>query len=473
MIDIRIDGESADLLPSQNLTLERFNPLFSFDSIQGSRVYGFELPDTPTNRRLLGYFYQDQVGYQARKFRCEKYAYGQLIEQGYVMIHDTSPAGFSVFFTQNLGEIFGDSQNVPLSQLNLANDVPIVQADANHLTDPYCFPTIMNDGFYGNQGVGGFSGLMNEYTAGGFNSLARVPMPFLRWVFDRFGQLTGWSFTGQFWQDPDLLRLLLYNTYSLDGQTGALAATINTNNHLPNLTLPQLLIDLRKLFNLYIEFDVYRRVCTMDFGSDVLAGGDIVDWTAKAQPQHKKAPDLANRLELSYELDSNDALMKPAPASLDTYTTLETAINEGGSLLPIRSRVSTLATDPTSGRAITQQAGVSPLNKDSKNAATPKLLFWHGLVGGKPLATSAHGNRSLAWHGPNNLVDQGYRSLEQIKGDTFTVTKVVNLTPADLALFSFRRKVHISGVNYLVASHKASLTTQRQAIPTEVNLLRV
>ncbi|RYF56492.1 MAG: hypothetical protein EOO39_36625, partial [Cytophagaceae bacterium] len=98
--------------------------------------------------------------------------------------------------------------------------------------------------------------------------------------------------------------------------------------------------------------------------------------------------------------------------------------------------------------------------------------FWHGPVNGKPLATSAHGNRSLAWHGPNNLVDKGYRSLEQIKADTFTLTKVVFLTPADLARFSFRRKVHISGVNYLVTAFKASLTTQRQAIPTEVSLLR-
>ena len=57
-------------------------------------MYGFELPDTPTNRRLLGYFYQDQVGYQARKFRCEKYVHGYMIEQGFVMIHEVKPTGF-------------------------------------------------------------------------------------------------------------------------------------------------------------------------------------------------------------------------------------------------------------------------------------------------------------------------------------------------------------------------------------------
>ncbi|MEZ0607832.1 hypothetical protein ACAW74_04910 [Fibrella sp. WM1] len=467
MLDIRIDGESVDLLPSTSLTLERFNPLFSFDSVQGSRVYGFELPATPTNRRLLGYFYQDQVGYQARKFRCEKYFAGQLIEQGYVMIHDVKPSGYSVFFTQNLGEIFGDSQNVTLSQLNLGVEAIGSSADANHLVDPYAFPTIRNEAFYGNQALTGFNGLMNEWTGGTPNAVARVPMPFLGQVLGQFGALTGWQFKGQYTLDADLQRLLLYNTYSLDGLT-----TINANNHLPGLTMPQLLIDLRKLFNLYLEFDVYKRVCTMDFGAQVLTGGDVVDWTDKAQPQHIKAPDLTNRLELSYELDSNDALLKPIPAPLETYTSAETTVTEDGALLPIRSRVSTLLTDAGTGRAMTAQVGSSPLNKENKNPSTPKLLFWHGLVNGEPTATAVHGNRSLYWHGPNNLVDRSYRQLEQFKADTFTVTKVVYLTPADLARFSFRQKVHISGVNYLVGSMKAQLSSGRQLIPAEVSLLR-
>lgn len=476
MLDIRIDGQPADLKPGMSLTLERFNPLLDFDTIQGSRVYGFDLPDTPTNRRLLGYFYQDQVGYQARKFRCEKYVHGQLIEQGVVMLHQVKPDGFSLFFTQNLGEIFGDSQTVLLSQLGLVTDpVPINPlAGANHLTDRYCFPTIQNDAFYGNQGVGGFSGRVNDYDSNtsAYNPAARVPMYFLKWVFSQFSARTGWRFNGQFWQDPDLARLIFYNLFSLDQPAGAVATEINPNNHLPDLTLPGLLIDLRKLFNLYLEFDVSRRICTMDFGDDVLASGAVVDWTDKARPDHVKVPELANRLELSYAIDGNDGLLKPVPPSMDKYTTPETAINEGGSLVPVQSRLSTLLTDPATGRAMTQQAGISPANKDNKNGSTAKVLFWNGIVGGAPRATNAHGNRSLLWHGPNNLVDGGYRRFEVFKGDTFSVTKLVYLSAADLALFSFRHKVHIRGVNYVVRSLKAALGSDRQGIPTEVVLCR-
>jgi hypothetical protein len=468
MFDIRIDGESADLTPGTRTTLERWNPLLDFESIQGSRVYGFELPDTPTNRRLLGYFYQDQVGYQTRKFRCEKYLHGYLIEQGFVMIHQVDPV-FSLFFTQNLGEIFGDSQNVLLSQLGLGLE-PVSAtptAAANHLTDRYCYPTIQNDAFYGNQGVSGFNGLVNEYTSGTYNPTARVPMPFLKWVFAQFSALTGWSFAGQFWQDPDLSRLILYNLFSLDD-----LVNINSNNHLPALTLPNLLIDLRKLFNLYLEFDIRRNVCTMDFGDDVLASDDVVDWTDKARPNHVKTPELANRLELSYALDSNDGLLKPIPASMDKYTTPETPANAGGTLVPIQSRISTLLTDAGSGLATTQQPGISPNNKDNKNGTTPKLLFWNGVVGGKPQATNAQGNRSLLWHGPNNLVDSGYRRFEAFKGDTFQLTKLLYLSPADLALFSFRKKVHISGVNYVVGALKSQLSTDQNLMPTEVTLWR-
>jgi len=467
MTDIRIDGESADLTPGATLTLERFNPMMDFETIQGSRVYGFELPDTPTNRRLLGYFYQPQVEYQARKFRCEKYEYGQMVEQGFVMIQEVKPTGFSLYFTQNLGEIFGDRQTILLSELNLHTAPVAPVLNPNHLTDALAWPTIQNDGFYGNQGVSGWNGLMNEYTAGAYNANARVPMYFLSWVYRTFGALTGWSFTGQFWQDPDLLRLLLYNTYSTDG-----LATITSNNHLPGLTLGGLTIDLRKLFNLFIEFDVRRNVCTMDFADRVLATADVLDWTDKAAPDHVKAPELVNRLELSYDIDGNDGLLKPIPASMDTYTTAETTLNKGGTTLPIRSRLSTLLTDAATGRAMTQQPGVSTLNKDNKGGASPKLVFWNGVVGGQPVATNAQGGRSLLWRGTNNLVNVGYSNYEAFRSNTFRVTKLVYLTPGDLARFSFRQKVHIKGVNYVVGSLKAVLGAGRQTILTEVLLFR-
>ena len=187
-----------------------------------------------------------------------------------------------------------------------------------------------------------------------------------------------------------------------------------------------------------------------------------------------KTPELANRLELSYALDSNDGLLKPIPASMDKYTTPETPANAGGTAVPIQSRLSTLLTDAGTGLATTQQPGISPSNKDNKNGATPKLLFWNGMVGGKPAGHQRPGQPEFAVDGRRTTWSiPGTGSLKPSRGDTFSVTKLVYLSPVDLALFSFRRKVHIKGVNYLVGSMKAALGDERQGIPTEVQLWRV
>ncbi|MGA0558274.1 hypothetical protein ACO2Q8_16565 [Larkinella sp. VNQ87] len=469
MFDIRIEGYSVDLNPGTQITLEKYNPLLDFETVQGARVNSFTLPDTPMNRRILGYFYDPQVGYTNRRYYCEKYVDSQVVEQGYVKIQQSAANETTLYFTQNLGEIFGDLQGRMLSEINFAPmAVPASPvAAANHLTDAFCFPSIENPGFYGNQA---FSGVMNQYNSGTstYAADARVPHFFLRWVLEQFGQKSGWSFHGDFLADPDLSRLVLANLYSLDGATAIFPA-----NHLPDLTAGGLLIELRKLFNLFLDFDVRRKVLDIGFAEEILKAPCLLDWTSKASQAHTKTPETVNRLELGYELDGNDALMKPIPAEMDKYTTAETAANEGGSVLPIRSRLSTYLKNPVSGLAKTSQPGISPNNKDSQNRGTPKVLFWNGLIGGKPTATHTSGPRSLIWNGANSLVDVGYRRFERFKESTFRLNKVVALTPADLATFSFRNKVHIKGVNYLVGSIKLALMKDQRVTPAEVELWRV
>ncbi|WP_138993974.1 hypothetical protein [Larkinella sp. C7] len=471
MVDIRIDGYSVDMTPGTRLTLERFNPMLNFTSVQGSRVYGFSLPDTPLNRRVLGFVNQAQVPYKNRRFYCEKYVNTQLVERGYVKVQDVPAGSYNLYFTQNLGEIFGDLQNVLLPDIDFGT-VPAPVAPtlaANHLTDAVAFPMIENPGFYGNNaGVVGFNNAMNRVSAGEMDTKARVPMVFLSWLFEQFGQKVGWQFGGTFLEDPDVLRLLLFNLYSLDDQP-----TIQYRNHLPELTFPGLLIALRQLFNLYLDFDVRRRVCTLDYTDDILKAPTVLDWTAKAEPTHTKLPELQNRLELSYDIDGNDALMKPIPADFDKYTTAETPATAGGSLVPIRSRFGTLQTNSATGLAMTSQPGISLYNKDSAARGLPRLLFWNGVIDGKPIATHAIGDRRLVWNGAGNLVDRHWRMFERFKANTFLIRKILYLTPADLATFRFRNKVHIRGVNYLIGSMKAVLGADENIIPAEVELWKV
>lgn len=460
MLDIRIEGHSVELTPGMALTLEKYNPLLDFTTVQGSRVYGFTLPDNPRNRRIMGHFYNPQTGYTNRRFRCEKYVDSQLVERGFIKVQEATAAGWTLYFTQNLGEIFGDLQTINLSEIDFGS----LAIPETAFTDAFCFPTIQNGGFYGNQNVEGFAGLINQIDS----NVARVPMFFLNWILDQFGGMVGWQFAGDYFADPDAANLILANLFSLDG-----LSEIVVKNHLPAMTLGGLLIELRKLLNLYMDFDVRRRVCDLSFADDILKAPTLLDWTAKANLTHTKIPDTVNRLELSYEIDGNDALLKPVPAIMDKYITAETTANEGGSTLPIKSRFSTYLVDPQTGLSMTSQPGISPLNKDSNNQGTPKLLYWKGLQDDIPTATAQGSEHSLFWHGENSLPEKRWAAFERFKGNTFLIRKVLYLSPADLATFSFKNKVHIKGVNYLVGSIKASLNSTQKLVPVEVELWKV
>lgn len=470
MVDIRLNGESVDMLPGTKLTLEGFNPILDFTTVRGSRVYGFTLPDTPKNRRILGFFNQPQVRLSTQKFYCEKYVNSQLVERGFVMIQDAPAGSYNLYFTQNLGEAFGDYQTTLLPDINFGSTAipasPVADPDVN--TAALFFPMVENAGLYGNAAVAGFSGAVNGYNAGAYSSAGRVPMLALRWLFTQFGGLTGWSFGGNFLQDPDLKRLILYNLFTLDGQTSLLY-----QNHLPDMNFPDVLKALRQLFNLYLDFDVRRKVLTIDFIDDILKADVVHDWTDKVAPVHVKVPDLQNRLELSYNIDNNDALFKPIPDAFNLYQTPETGNAVGGSVTPIRSAFSTLQTNPVTGLAMTSQPGISPNNKDNTNRSLPKLLFWNGMVGGKPNATNARNGKAMVWHGPGNLVDTYWKEFERFKVNTFLIRKAVVLTAADFARFSFKNKVHIRGVNYLVGSYKAMLGVDEKRIPAELELWKV
>ncbi|GAB3937045.1 phage tail tape measure protein [Larkinella terrae] len=252
--------------------------------------------------------------------------------------------------------------------------------------------------------------------------------------------------------DAALQRLVFYNLYALDQQT-----TLTYSNHLPEVTMGGLLIELRKLFNLWLDFNARRKICTIDFVDDVLGQPTLTNWSYKTGTAHLRIPDQHGRLELSYEIDGNDATMKPIPAPMDKYQTPETAENAGGVLLPIKSRFSTLLTDPASGLATTSQAGFSVLNKDARPVLSNRFLFWNGLIGGVPTATHAHDGQTLLWSEPGNLVENYWQRFEQFRGRTFPIRRNLYLSAADLARFTMRQKVHIQGVDYLISTLKTAL----------------
>jgi len=457
-LDTRIDGLSADLPVGASLDLVLNNPHFDYAKMAGTVV---ALPQFPLSRRnqfLFGYWEQPQAGAILARKRLEQYYNGHLIREALFVLTEAGPNGYTGAMVENLGEFFGDWQTRLLSELDFGTTpTPAVLPAAGIALDgqtALVFPTIINPGFYGtNGGAISYSGKVNEFTGGAYTATGpKVPMVLLKWLLQKIAMATNTTIDGALLTHPAYSQLLLYNTRALDG-----AAMISPAKHLPELTVVDLLLELRKLFNLRLSFDLPNRRLTLGFWADALRQPARLDWSQKAVGRPVKTPETNSRLQLGYELDGGDALMKDKPPVLADY------ISPGnGGLAALRSRISTLLMDGATSTAKAAQPGITAQFGQGSNSFGPRLLFWNP-VAGVPLATNARNGFSLAWLGVGGLYENHWREMEQMRAGQFYAKQAFWLTETDLAQLDFGQKIHNNGVDYFVLSVAVSLPITKPA----------
>ncbi|GAB4050416.1 hypothetical protein [Spirosoma litoris] len=459
-LEIRLNGQAVDLTPELQVSLELVNPYLVYEDILSSSSTVPALPATNRNRIIMGFPDLLQSDALGMRYNCEKYYNGQLLQGGVAILTEAAET-FALAVVQPLGELFGDLQTKTLPELSFGTLAvpgvltPVLQSFGR---DVVAFPAILNSDFYSNNGGAiSYSGTVNNYTAGAYTTPGPiVPMPFLKEILLRIGELTGVTLSGQFLEDPDLSQLLLYNTRALDGRT-----TIELRQHLPEMTIPVFFLELRKLFNLAMTVDTVDRSIRLDFTDSFHKAATSIDWSKKALKTFKKRPEMARRFQLGSVLDTNDALTKDKPDILADYLTPELA--EETTISPLTSQFSTLLTDPATGLAITKQVGITEQFSQLANKFSPRLLFWNGLVSGKPTATASRGNYSLYWKGPQGLAATFWPMTEQHRARRFYVERSLDLTEVDLARLDFSQKVHINGMDYFAAKISISLPIKEPA----------
>ncbi len=460
-----MDGQVVDLTPDTSVGLELINPFLAYEDILSNRATIPALPATRRNRIILGFPDLLQSEAVGMRYKCEKYYNGQRLQAGVAILTEAAQT-FALAVVQPLGELFGDAQKKTLPELSFgtlalpATLTPTLQQFGRNVL---AFPTVLNADFYGTNGTAiNYSGRVNNYQAGAYTAAGPVvPFPFLKEILLQISELTGVSITGQFMEDPDLSQLLLYNTRALDGRT-----TVELQKHLPELTIPGLLLELRKLFNLAMRVDTNERAIRLDFMDNYHKMATSKDWSKKALKGAKKRPEMARRLQLGSEQDSGDGLTKDKPPILADYLTPELATET--TITPLTSRFSTLLTDPATGLAITSQAGISEQFGQLSSKFTPRLLFWNGLQAAPnaeplPVATAKRGALSLYWTGADGLAATFWKRTEANRVSRFYLERNLDLNEVDLATLDFSEKVHINGLDYWVASISISLPIKQPA----------
>lgn len=66
-----------------------------------------------------------------------------------------------------------------------------------------------------------------------------------------------------------------------------------------------------------------------------------------------------------------------------------------------------------------------------------------------------------------------YSTNIRVQENTLLVTKLVSLTPVDVASFRFQNKAYVKRVNYIVRSMKLALMKDQKVIPAQLELWRV
>lgn len=468
-VDILIDGQPLNLYPNTAFTLERFNPVFDFGTVQGSKVYRFTVPFSPVNNRIFQYAYDPQSLVEPRVYYTEKIADGDLVEKGYTYLEKINASGYEISFGSNLGDFFGDLTNVPLNLIPFGSEVlpedltemPVEKLDAGRLL--YCLPQVTNAQYYGTNAVDGFAGKVNEYAEDAFTpGCPKVPMLSLHWVLRRLGELCGFRVQGEFMDDPEAQRLILYNTFELSGQL------MEYRNHLPAaLTVRALFLALKlPPFGVTSFFDVQRRTVTLKYTESLLALPTLLDLTTRTQPPVLPGTLLDRRLELDWTLDSDDGLMKTIPAALEKYTA---EVSGKETLFSLKGAFSTLLSDED-GLPIAEQQGITALTGQMDKKFSPRLLYWHGLEEGAPVAKSEYGSTRLAFSGAGNLRSRFWSRYKDWRAYTFPASPVIQLNSSELSRLDFHRMagsesaIHIKGRDYFIQSIKAELPLSRPAV---------
>ncbi|GAB3990394.1 hypothetical protein GCM10028807_17460 [Spirosoma daeguense] len=458
-LQVRINGQVADMTPNTSINLELTNPYLVYGDILSDKATIPALPITPRNQQIMGFpdlLQSDAIG---MRYQCEKYYNGQLLQAGVAILTEAAQ-NFALTVVQPLGELFGDDQTItlpaqPLGAVALPGVLTPVVQQANR--NVLAFPMLVNPDFYGSNGATiSYSGYVNEYGAGAYTTTGPlVPMVFLKELFYRITEKTGVRFFGHFLEHDIFGQLLVYNTRALDRNAGPGQTVVELQHHLPEMTIPVLLLELRKLFNLAMNINTVNKTVRLDFMDNYQKKAASKDWSAKAVKEYKKQPETARRLQLGSTPDGNDGLTKDKPELLNDYLT--PALESDTGISPLVSQFSTLLIDPLTGLATAKQPGTTELFSQLTAKFTPRLLFWNGLQNGKPTATAKWNGYSLFWNGADGLANVFWKQTEIARQRQFYVERLMNIKEVDLATLDFSEKVYINGVDYWLAKLIISL----------------
>ena len=457
---IRLNGNEVYVPGKETIAYNLVNPNLLYDTIPSSQATIPVFPAARQNRAIFQYWEEPQAGSVPIEMHYEHFHNGDLIREGYFLITEGSvDTGYKGAFTDRLGLFFGDFQKLSLQEIDFGTlpvpmPMPALITDPDTLDPICCFPTILNENYYGvNAATVFYNGKINDYDGEEYVFSPIVPQFFVTRILKEIARITGTKVSGSFFDHPVWSQLILVNLREVE------SGSITVKNHLPNFSIVQFILELRKIPNLKFTFNTIAKTLVIDFWEDCLLAPTSMDWSKKAVYGETKTPENNTRIQLSMEIDGNDALAKDKPDLLADYLSEEVPGTSNG-IAKISFKFSTLLVDQATGLAACRQEGQSTQFAQDAKPWAPRLLFWHGLVDSYPRALPELDGISLF---PSSLGTTTWKETIALKKRQFFLNKDFTITETDIAKLDFSKKYHVDGVDYLIAQLNISVPIKGMA----------
>lgn len=492
-IAIKINDEYLDLFDNTSVQIEADSPLFGDNYIPGTKVYSHRIRKSRTNQRLLGI---PELLANQEKFpvyeNAQYFIKNILWKTGSIKIREANNIdSYSISFHSDAGEAQLKIKDLSIRDLDLGSDpVNLVQGNIYPAQKHVFFP-VKNEIFYDEKNPD-YGGYINYYHGGQFvnngtgsSTHTRIAFPFLLHILNKvFQQLGYFGMTGDWVTDPDIRRVVIFNTHALDqlngSNTNIFQSTVNYADVMPDISVGAFLIRVKQFFGISFIFNPITKYVKIVRLDDVINDLGYIDFTTKSARGFLKSENPTGGFSLKMLADSKD----------ETFETLDPAwleykVNGGGDPLEVQASPLFVVSDADTINARTwtipviKQKGNSPefeLGQD--NGFNLRFLMYNGMQADSQSNNFPQGHYmtsglSLRWDGANGLYERNYKSWLDFRINTTPVERDIRLNIIDIHNFDFTKKMMIDYIKYLPVTYKVSVNFKTGIAAANFDLMKV
>lgn len=486
MIQLIYNDTILDLAKSTSLSFEGISPILRRTEIPGTKIFGFNLLQTPRTRRALGL--PEVLAAADRQRTWEKVQLkleDTLWNIGTLKLRDSTNDNYSVSFHTDAADLAIKVKDLRLRQFNLGTDTADYDISKEYPTRNHTFPVIFNSKFYDGKNAD-YSGYINYYHSGSYvanpggqRKYARCPAPYIMYLLNRIAtQLGYFGINGPAANDARLLKAIVLSNRSLDSGTSSFLPTFNYADHMPDVSVGSFLIDICIAFGIYINVNPVTNYIELHYVKTPLINPEYVDYGRLAGRDYKIFPRQFAGIRFVNAEPKNDELFANKPAWL--------VAEYGGSAEQIQAEFTPIQVNAIDDFIHTKTWPVGTMESKGRspeyeelgdNDIGLRLGFYQVLQDSAsnnyPAITDTFDGLRLRFGGADGIVANYYEEYIDFKRNTELLERSIRITNAQFKEFNFARKVMVDHLKFMVDRIQASYSNDGGIQPVAFDLYSI